>query len=120
MTKTYANDSPRLDGRLRGLDGLDILRNSGRRCVWVVLGLAEPGTDLLLFFLGVGREQLAGAVAALEEVRNEDCVYVLLVAGGQDISALDCLIGEAKDIVDDDDALGSIRGTCHVLRRHAC
>ena len=42
---------------------------------------------------------------ALEKVRHEDLVLVLLVAGCEDIGTLDGLVLEAKDVVDDQESL---------------
>ena len=51
---------------------------------------------------------------ALEKVRHEDLVLVLLVAGCEDIGTLDGLILEAKDVVDDQDSFLCIAGTSSV------
>jgi hypothetical protein len=48
---------------------------------------------------------------ALEKVGHEDLVLVLLVAGCEDVSTLDGLILEAKDVVDDQDSLLCITRT---------
>ncbi len=50
---------------------------------------------------------LDGARLALEPVRDKDLV-LLVVAGGEDIGALDGLVKVAEDVVDDDNSFGGI------------
>lgn len=114
---TYANDAPRGDGGLGSLSSLEIVRNGSRSSMGVVLTLAEPSAQLLLLLFRVGREVLGGAVFAFQKVWDEDAVLVLLLTGGQDVGALDGLVREAKDVIDDDDALGSIGRTANILSR---
>jgi hypothetical protein len=113
---TYANDAPRSDGGLSSLGSLEELREGGGGGVRVVLALGKPGTDLLSLLLSVGREELAGAVIALEKVWDEDTVLGRL-ARGQNIGALDRLVGKAEDVVDDNDTFGGIRRASDVYRR---
>jgi hypothetical protein len=51
---------------------------------------------------------------ALEKVGHEDLVLVLLVAGCEDIGALDGLVLEAKDVVDDQESFLSIARTSDI------
>jgi hypothetical protein len=51
---------------------------------------------------------------ALEKVGHKDLVLVLIVAGCEDISTLESLILEAKDIVDDKESFLSILRTSSV------
>ena len=78
-SKTYTEDTPRLDGRILCAQGLDelgkLLGDPGGRV------LAEKGSQLLLLVLGVGRIPLNRGGLALEPVRDEDLV-LFLVAGG--------------------------------------
>ena len=48
---------------------------------------------------------------ALEKIRHEDLVLVLLVAGCEDIGTLDGLVFEAKDVVDDQESFLCVAGT---------
>lgn len=48
---------------------------------------------------------------ALEEVRHEDLVLVVLVGVGEDVGALEGLRAEAEDVVDDEDGRGGGGGT---------
>lgn len=91
------------------MGSLDVGRDRARGGVGVVLALAKPSTQLLLFLLRVGREVLGGAVFALQKVGDQDIVLVGFLTGGQDVGALDRLVREAEDVVDGDDALGGIR-----------
>lgn len=49
-----------------------------------------------------------GARLSLEPVGNQDLVFLVLVAGREDIGALDGLLKEAEDVVDDYNPLGGI------------
>ena len=51
---------------------------------------------------------------ALEKVGHEDLVLVLLIAGCEDISSLDGLVLEPKDVVDDEESLLCVAGACNV------
>ncbi|KUI57634.1 hypothetical protein VP1G_10946 [Cytospora mali] len=88
-------------GSVSGLDSAEGLGHVGRRAV-----LAEEGADLLLLVLVVGREQVDGERLAVEGVGHEDGVLVLVVGRGEDVGALHGLVEEAKDVHDDEDALG--------------
>ena len=48
---------------------------------------------------------------AIEEVGDEHFVVLMVVGDGQDVGALERLVLVAKDVVDVDDALGSVIGT---------
>lgn len=54
------------------------------------------------------------ARVALKPVRHKHLVLLVLVTVGQDVGALDRLIKVAKDVVDDEDSLGSIRRTSNI------
>jgi hypothetical protein len=51
---------------------------------------------------------------ALEEVRHEDLVLILVVAGCEDISTLESLVLEAKDVVDNKESFLSVLGASGV------
>ena len=59
---------------------------------------------------------LDGAGLSLEKVGNKDFVFVVLVAGRENIGALNGLVEEPKDIVDYYDAFVSIFGSGDVWR----
>ena len=46
---------------------------------------------------------------AEKEIRHEDLVLVGGVGVGEDIGALDGLVAEAEDVIDDEDGGGSVR-----------
>lgn len=54
---------------------------------------------------------LNGTGLALEPVGHVDFALLLRVAVGEDVDALDSLVKVAKDVEDDDNGLGGIRGT---------
>ena len=47
-----------------------------------------------------------------EEIGHEDLVFVARfgVSVGEDVGALDCLVGEAEDVIDDEDGGGGVGG----------
>ena len=47
---------------------------------------------------------------AKEEIRHEDLVLVGGVGVGEDIGALESLVAESEDIIDDEDGGGGVRG----------
>lgn len=101
---TYTDNAPLLDVRIlgrRSLDDTEGLGDKARRAI-----LAEEGADLLLLVLVVGREQLNGQGRAVEGIRDEYGVLVVVVGGGQDVGALQGLVEEAEDVHDHEDALG--------------
>ena len=106
--KTYTDETPRLDVGVLGVQGLDesrkLLGDTRRRV------LAEEGTQVLLLLVGVGRVPLNGARLALEPVGHEYLVLGVVVAGGQNVGALDGLVEVAEDVVDDHNTLGGIIG----------
>jgi hypothetical protein len=58
--------------------------------------------------------RLSWAQIALEPVRHEHLVLVVLVAGGQDIGALDSLVEVTEDVKHGDDALGGVSRTSNI------
>lgn len=87
----------------QGLDeGGELLGNAGRRV------LAKEGAQVLLLLVVVGRVPLNGARLAFEPIGHEHLVLGVVVAGGQDVGTLNGLVEVAKDVVDDDDALGRL------------
>lgn len=105
---------------------LDLLNDLGKTadslgwCTGGLEELTETLALLLLLWLLVVRSSIWNATSnaysvrrvvadvdglALEEVRHEDLVLVLLVAGCEDIGTLDGLVLEAKDVVDDQQSL---------------
>ena len=107
VKETYTEETPRLNVGVLSTKGLDksreLLSNTGRGV------LAKEGAQVLLLLVRVGRVPLDGARLALEPVGHEHLVLGL-VAGGQDVGALDSLVEVAEDVVDDHDALGGIIG----------
>lgn len=53
-------------------------------------------------------------ILAKQKVRNEDLVLLLVVAVGEQITALQGLRAEAEDVVDDQDGLFGCRRSCFV------
>ena len=47
---------------------------------------------------------------AEKEIRHEDLVLVGGVGVGEDIGALECLVAETEDIIDDKDSGGGVGG----------
>lgn len=70
--------------------------------------------SLSLFYSDVrkkdNRSPLNRARLAPKPVRNIDLVLLVSITEGEDISTLDSLVKVAKDVVDDDNGLGSIDG----------
>ena len=66
---------------------------------------AEPLAELGALVVVVGR--VPGDVGGLfaEEARHEDAVAVLFVRVGEDVGALEDLVAEAEDVVEDEDGL---------------
>lgn len=65
--------------------------------------------------LGLGRVPGNVGGFAVEKIRHEDSVLVVLVGVGEQVGALECLCEEAEDVVDDQDALACRRragGVC--------
>lgn len=135
MGLAYAEQTPGLDF---GVGSLELLNEAGQGISNAARRvLLEEGSQALLLLGGVrripgrywwrgqisrlvrGRYQWPpnspanGARLALEPVRNEDLV-LLLMAGGQDVGALHGLVEVAEDVVDDDDALGGVRRAGHI------
>jgi hypothetical protein len=81
-------------------DALQRLRRRG--------GPGEELAQLLALLLGVRRIPGDVGRVAVEEVRHEDAVRALVVAGGKDVGALQRLREEAEDVVDDEDAVGGL------------
>lgn len=105
MPSTYTNNAPLLDIRVLGRRSLDEAQSLGHKARWAVL--SKKGTDLLLLLLVVGREQINGQRSAVKGIRQENSIFIVVVGGGQDVRTLDGLVKEAKDVHDDEDALGS-------------
>lgn len=87
------------------------LGDEARRAV-----LAKEGADLLLLVLIVGREQADVQWRAVEGVRHEDGILVVVVGRGQDVATLDGLVKETEDVHDDEDALGCLLGGAGHIR----
>lgn len=104
---TYTNDTPGLNVGVLGAQGLD----KGRELLGDAVGrvLVEESAQVLLLLVRVGRVPLNGARLALEPIGHEHLVLGV-VAGGQDVGALDGLVEVAEDVVDDNNALGGIVG----------
>lgn len=58
------------------------------------------------------------ARVALEPVRHKHLVFVVLVAGGQDIGALDSLVEITEDVKHGDDALGGVGRPSNICIGH--
>ncbi len=98
------DDTPFLDAWVAGLelvhDALDLFDRLG----WRGGGLEELAQFLALL---VRVRWVPGDVGglALEEVRHENAILVLLVGVRENVGALESLREEAEDVVDDQDAL---------------
>lgn len=84
------------------LDLLDDLGDFLGGFRWCCRPLKEC-SKLLALLLGVGRVPRVVGRLAVEEVRHKDLVLVLLVRVRQDVGPLQCVVMEAKYIVDDED-----------------
>jgi len=111
------------------LDFLDDLGKTADGLGWGASGLEELTEALALLLLlwlltvrslkrnargktyGVRRVVTDVDGLALEKIRHEDLVLVLLVAGCEDIGTLDGLVLEAKDVVDDQESFLCVAGT---------
>jgi hypothetical protein len=114
------------------LDLVDDLGDTANGLGWCTGGLEELTQTLallLLSWLSIVQSSMRNVTSktysvrrvvadvdglALEKVGHKDLVLILLVAGCEDISTLDGLILEAKDVVDDQDSLLCIAGTSGV------
>lgn len=70
----------------------------------------EELAHLLLLFLGIRWHPGDVGWVSLEEIRHENLV-LLAVSVGQDIRALECLVKESEDVVDDENSLLCVLGT---------
>lgn len=107
---TITNNTPLLN-TLALTQLLHNLRNARQGLWWCGLGLEEL-TELLLLLLVVRWVPRDVRWFSLEKVRHEDLVSVPC----EDIGALESLLEEAKDIVDDEDALFRIFGTRDIFK----
>lgn len=114
------------------LDLFDDLGKTADSLGWCASGLEELTKTLallLLLWLLVVSVSISNATSnaysvrrvvadvdglALKEVRHEDLVLVLLVAGCEDIGTLDGLVLEAKDVVHDQQSLLCVTRTSRV------
>lgn len=126
------DDAKGCDVLVLTLDLLDDLGKTADGLGWCASGLEELTETLallLLLWLLVVRLSIWNVTSnaysvrrvvadvdglALEEVRHEDLVLVLLVAGCENIGSLNSLVLEAKDVVDDQESLLCIAGTSGV------
>lgn len=75
----------------------------------------EESAKRLLLLLVVRRVQRNVEGLAVESVRHKHSILVVVVCGSQDITALDRLFKEAKDVHNDQNALGGLLGgTRHI------
>lgn len=96
-TPAVAEDGPleaAIGGQLVGLT--HDIGDAGEGVRGSSLGLEEVA-ELLLVVVGLRREPGDVGGLALEEVRHENAVF-LLVGGGQDVGTLDGLVEEAEDV----------------------
>ena len=77
-----------------------------RRIRWSPKERSNP----LLFLLRIRRVIRVAEGLAEEEIRHEDLVLVGGVGVGEDVGALDGLVAEAEDIVDDEDGGRGVGG----------
>lgn len=113
IENTYTDNTPLLDIRVLGRRSLDKAQRLGHKAGRTVL--AEKCANLLLLLLIVRREQVNGQRLAVKRIWHENGIFLVVVGGGQDISALDGLVKETKDIHDDEDALGRrVDGSGHI------
>lgn len=113
-SRTYTNNTPLLNVRVLGLGVLQDTSDLGHEARRAVL--AEERTNLLLLVLVVRGEQLDGQGLAVEGVGHEDSVLLVVVGSGQDVTALDGLVEEAKDVHDNEDALAGVLGRARHVR----
>lgn len=57
---------------------------------------------------------LNGAGLALEPVGHEHLILLMFVAEGEDVGTLDGLVKVAKDVIDNDNGLGSVGGASDI------
>jgi hypothetical protein len=104
-----ANDSPLLDASAL----TKLLHNFGD--AWQSLGRCslslEKLAELLALLLVVWWVPRDVGGLSFEEIWHEDLVLVIFVRVGQDISSLESLVEEAKDVVDNKYALFCVLGT---------
>lgn len=111
------------------MQSLDIFRQRSRNAVRVVV--AEPFPEPFLLLLRIRRIPFAillGQVyhsgdkhlplswdrVAFEPVRDEDFVLLMLIAGGQNISALKSLIEVSEDVEYRDETPGGVSWTSNI------
>jgi len=117
-----AHNAPLLELALLGRNLLHDLRDARQRLRRRGLGLEELAQVLALLVV-VRRVPADVGRLALEEVWHEDAVWVLLVAVGEDVGALDGLREEAEDVVDYEDCArggGGAGGVCRVGGLSSC
>lgn len=104
-TPAKPHNSPDLDIRIRLVVGLDESRDAGRGRTRRAVRLEEVAE--LLALLG-GFRWVPGDVCglAVEEVRHEYLVRVVLVRGGEDVGALEGLLEVAEDVGDVEEGFG--------------
>ena len=104
-TPTHAQAAPLLDTRRLLLNLLYKLRHLLRR---IRRARRTPEERPQPFFLLLRVRRIGAAREGFpeEEVGHEDLVAVLGVRVGEDVGALECLRGEAEDVVDDEDGGG--------------
>ena len=110
-----AHNTPLLELALLGRNLLHGLRDARQRLRRRGLGLEELA-QLLALLIVVRRVPADVGWLALEEVRHEDAVRVLLVAVSEDVGALDGLWEEAEYVEDYEDCARGGRGAGGICR----
>lgn len=106
-TPAHPQTAPLFDSRGLFLNFLQQFRHL-LRSVWRACRAREEVSELLLLLLRVWWEVALGEGLAEEEVGHEDLVLVFGIGMCEDVSALDYLGREAKDVVDDQDGGGGV------------
>jgi hypothetical protein len=77
----------------------------------------EEFAQLLLVLVGLRWIPRDVGGLAFEEIGHEDLVGVVFVRVGEDVGALEGLVEEAEDVIDDEDTLLCVFGTRGVCGR---
>lgn len=126
---THPDGSPRGNRWISSLKGGNITRQSSRRTLWHIL--TKPLTQVPLLFFSIRGVPNSGLVsgyslewgstipfsrarAAVEPVRHEDLVFLVAIAGCQDISPLNSLIKVAENVENSNNSFRSFVWAGHI------
>lgn len=96
-TPAVANDTPRLDVAVGLLSSIDQTRNLWQMLRWC--STLEPFAELGLLIIVCWWIPRDVCWVAVEEIWDKDLVWMVFIAMGNDIRALECLRKETEDIV---------------------